>query len=120
MRTLRSHWDYGDIGRGKIRWNVGVGVGNIRMGGTRIIPPLVGIGVGVEVGAGVFVGAGVGVGGAAMIASVSGMHVALVTEPAIHACPPSPPANSMYHHVPSEFFPNTLALPPSGILPMTL
>ena len=108
------------MGRGKMIRNVGVGVGNIKMGGTSMIPPLVGIGVGVEVGTKVLVGVGIGVGGAAMIGSVSGIHVALVTDPAIHACPPSPPANSIYHHVPSELFPNTLAVPPWGMLPMIL
>jgi hypothetical protein len=110
------------MGRGKMRINVGVGVGNIKTGGTMIIPPML-VGVGVAVGTGVYVGVDVGrigVGGAAMIGSVLGMHVALVTDPAIHACPPSPPANSMYHHVPSELFPNTLAVPPWGMLPMIL
>ena len=114
---------YGPIGIiGKMIRSVGVGVGKMKMGGTMIIPPTV-VGVGVAVGTGVFVGVDVGrigVGGATMIGSVSGMHVALVTDPAIHACPPSPPANSMYHHVPSELFPNTLAVPPWGMLPMTL
>jgi len=108
---------------GKMKRNVGVGVGNIRMGGTIIIPPLVAVGVGVKVGAGVLVGVGVGtvgVGGAVMDGSVSGMQVATVTEPAIHACPPSPPANLTYHHVPSKFFPSTVAVPPGGMLPMTL
>lgn len=100
--------------------NVGVGVGRIRMGGTMIIPPLVGVGVGVKVGVSVLVGGGaVGVGGAVMDGSVSGMQVATVTEPAIHACPPSPPANWMYHHVPSKFFPSTVAVPPCGMFPMT-
>jgi hypothetical protein len=59
-----------------------------------------------------------GVGGAAMDAKVAGMQTAEVTEPAIHANPPLPPANSMYHHVPSKFFPATLAVPPCGIEPM--
>jgi hypothetical protein len=59
-----------------------------------------------------------GVGGAAMDANVAGMQTAEVTEPAIHANPPLPPANSMYHHVPSKFFPATLAVPPCGIEPM--
>ena len=108
---------------GKMKRKVGVGLGKMRMGGMMIIPPLVAVGVGVKVGAGVFVGVGVGtvgVGGAAMEASVAGIQSAEVTEPAIHAKPPLPPANSMYHHVPSKFFPATVAVPPCGMLPMML
>jgi len=108
---------------GKMKRKVGVGLGKIRMGGMMIIPPLVAVGVGVKVGAGVLVGVGVGtvgVGGAVMDGNVSGMQAAMVTEPAIQACPLSPPANSMYHHVPSKFFPATVAVPPCGMLPMML
>lgn len=83
------------MGTGKIRRNVGVGVGNTKMGGSKRIPR-----VDVGMGVGVFVGK-TGVGGAVISASVSGIQVAFVTDPAIQAKPPSPPANSMYHHVPS-------------------
>jgi len=79
------------------KWNtdVGVGVGNTKMGGSRMIPR-----VGVGIGVGVLVGK-MGVGGAATAANVFEIQVADVTEPAIHAKPPSPPANSMYHQSPS-------------------
>ena len=90
---------------GKIRKNVGVAVGNIKMGVRKIMPPpLVAVAEGAAVAMVVFVGAAVGimaVGGATIDASVSGIQSAEVTDPAIHAKPPSPPANSMYHHVPS-------------------
>jgi hypothetical protein len=116
------------MGRGKIKIKVGVGVGKTKMGvnrmGGRMIPPLVAVGVGVGATAvaafvGVEVGA-IGVGGAAIDGSVSGMQAAEVTDPAIQAKPPLPPANSIYHHVPSKFFPATLAVPPCGMLPITL
>jgi hypothetical protein len=109
------------VNMGNMIKNVGVGVGNIRIGGMTMIPPLVAVGVGVGVGVLVGVDVGrIGVGGAAIIGSVSGIQAALVTEPAIHANPLSPPANSMYHHVPSKFFPATLAVPPWGIEPIML
>lgn len=111
------------MGSGKIRIKVGVGVGRMKMGGRRIIPPLVAVGVGVGAAVAAFVGVDVGaigVGGAAIDGSVSGMQAAEVTDPAIQANPPLPPANSIYHHVPSKFFPATLAVPPSGSEPMTL
>jgi len=99
---------------------VGVAVGNKKMGGRKINPG-VAVADGATVGTPVFVGVAVGtmgVGGAVIDASVSGMQAAEVTEPAIHANPPLPPANSMYHHVPSKFFPATLAVPPCGIEPI--
>jgi len=97
---------YGPMGMGKIgNRNNGVGVaeGNKKMGGIKINPG-VDVAEGIAVGAPVLEGTAVGtigVGGAAMEASVAGIQSAEVTEPAIHAKPPLPPANSMYHHVPS-------------------
>lgn len=96
---------------------IGVGDLNIKRGGTTGTKI---IGVTEEGAATTSVAVGtMGVGGAAMDANVLGIQTAEVTEPAIHANPPSPPANSMYHHVPSKFFPATLAVPPCGIEPMT-
>lgn len=89
-----------------------------------MIPPLVAVADGTDVvvdGTGVCVGklvGTIGVGGAAMDASVSGMHAAEVTLPAIHANPPLPPANSIYHQVPSKFLPATVAVPPCGMEPI--
>ena len=74
------------IGKGKIKPNVGVAVGNNKIGGHTIIILLVGVMVGVEDGIGVLVNVGgTGVGGAATIASVLGIQIAVVTLPAIHA-----------------------------------
>lgn len=83
---------------GMKNFSVGVGEGMIKMGGIMMIKPLVGVTEGINVG--VSLGR-MGVGGATIKASVSGMQAAVVTELDIHACPPSPPANSMYHQVPS-------------------
>jgi hypothetical protein len=96
----------------------GVGDLYIKRGGTvtKIILPT-GVTEGGAATTSVAVGT-MGVGGATMDANVFGMQTAEVTEPAIHANPPLPPANSMYHHVPSKFFPATLAVPPCGIEPM--
>jgi hypothetical protein len=96
----------------------GVGDLYIKMGGTvtKIIP-LTGVAEGGAATIKVAVGT-MGVGGPTMDANVVGMQTAEVTEPAIHANPPLPPANSMYHHVPSKFFPATLAVPPCGIEPI--
>ena len=61
----------------------------------------------------------IGVGGAAMEASVLGIQVEVVTVVEIHACPPEPAAKSMYHHESSKLFPDTFALPPCGMEPIT-
>jgi hypothetical protein len=123
------------MGTGKIGnriKGVGVAVGNIKMGGRIMIPPPpVAVADGTAVGTSVLVDMAVGipvlvevpvgtrgVGGAAIDANVSGIQTADVTEPAIHANPPLPPANSIYHHVLSKFFPATLAVPPCGIEPI--
>lgn len=93
---------------------VGVAVGNKGKG--RIIIPKVGVAEGTTL-VGTSVGM-IGVGGATIEASVLGMQSAMVTLPAIHAWPPSPPANSMYHQVPSKLLPATGAVPPCGMEPM--
>lgn len=100
---------------------VGVAVGNRKMGGTKMIPPpLVGVADGGAATTAVLEGAPVGtigVGGAAMEARVLGIQDGLVTEVEIHAYPPVPPANSIYHQALSKLFPATLAVPPCGSVP---
>src|SRR5258707_15413179 len=59
----------------------------------------------------------IGVSGAAITGIVGRIQDAVVTLPAIH---PKLPANSIYHHVPSTFFPSTGAVPPAGMIPRTL
>jgi hypothetical protein len=83
---------------GRMNFSVGVGEGMIKMGGIMMINPWVGVEEGINVG--VALGR-MGVGGATIKARVSGMQIALVTVLETHACPLSPPANSMYHQVPS-------------------
>jgi hypothetical protein len=60
---------------------------------------------------------GSGVGGAVILARVIGMQFDMVKDAAIQACPPSPPENSIYHQVPSELFPATVAVPFLGRAP---
>ncbi len=117
---------YGKIKMGGItgNWKTRVGVGDGLMGkiGKGKMKPSVEVGTGATttgVLVAVAVGGITGVGGAAMDASVLGMQAAEVMLPAIHPCPPSPPAKSMYHQVPSKFLPATLALPPCGMKPIT-
>jgi hypothetical protein len=62
----------------------------------------------------------IGVGGATIDANVSGIQVGVVTVLDIHAKPPVPAANSIYHHVPSVLLPATLAEPPCGSEPIML
>ena len=71
---------------GKIKPKVGVELGMIKIGGRMMMPPQVGVeeGTSVAVGGSVEVKlGGTGVGGAAMIARVSGIQVAVVMLPAI-------------------------------------
>jgi UDP-3-O-[3-hydroxymyristoyl] glucosamine N-acyltransferase len=70
---------------GKIKPSVGVAEGMMMIGGNTMIKPKVGVTVGVEVGASVWVGVNTGVGGAAITDSPFGIHVAVVTLPAIQA-----------------------------------
>lgn len=85
--------------------------GKPKVGNTGIKSVEVAVGDGVLVGAAVLLGVGVlvggitGVGGAAIMGSVAGMQVAVVMLPAIHPKPPLPPANTIYHQVPSAFLP---------------
>jgi hypothetical protein len=69
---------------------------------------------------GTSVAATTGSGGATIEASVLGIQLGVVTEPATHAKPPTPAGNSIYHHVPSVLLPATLAEPPCGIVPIIL